>query len=1051
MTFSNSNEAKCTSRGGGGNLSKRFSQCLHRGKWGMLVFLLLFSGNFSLAAEYQWNGNNGLWSDATQWTPGGNPTSGDTVTINAGKVTTATQSLSNFTLYLKGGELEMNSNDFTLYNNTHVYQTGGTFSLTQSTNCWLNIGENQGASSSYTISGGKLDLISTGNSNLVVGRRGEGHFTMEGENTVVNTKTFVLGYFSQLSGNSSVQLKGGTLTVAGNSRIGGSANEDRTYVQTGTKTFTINGGTYNSLGEVSIGNYVANLNNIEGGSVNTLFQLQSGTWNANAKVLIGTGNITKEGNSNNVQVNISGGEATFNQNVQLGAGVGANAAMTLSGGTAFFLKELQIGVANNSTVNMNLQDNAVATMSGLVQIGIGSGTNANMNISGGRTSFLGEVQVGIGTGTAANINISGGMTNFKGLSKIGTVSGVTGNVNISGGDVEFTKAVLLGAGGDGVMKISGGITNFNIDWSEPDGATFRIGAVANSSGRLEISGIANVSFTGNDIHVGNGGAGSIVQTGGTFTASGWLNIGEGSAGTYTLSGGTLKSTGKLVIGRRGQGTMTVSDDGIVDAQSIFVGYFPQMSGNSVFQVDGGTVTGTQLFVGNQGENATGTPTGISTVNITGGTTTFSGWSYIGHAGTQKLGGKGVLNVTGGSIRFNARTAVGYDLNGEGTVQITGGTVYGPNADFLLGEGNSLGKMTVDGGAYGSSTNLPYNLVIWSTTAVDEDGNMGSRLELKSGSIHTQWLSLGQGGVAGGTCTFDMTGGTLHVGTGSQQFRIGLQHHGTANISGGDITVNGTLSMATNIHGGELNVYGSDSTWDVKAVDWRATGTANFVAKALTFQDDGTAKAAISTIKTRENATIASHIGVDMSDYYYTGVGFLTNLPTPQLLTAQSLTWNPASVTVKGDWALTTENNTVGLTLDETKIAMADVTSGSGIASGVLGTRGWVQILGEADSIASILLFYKGEGDGDMLAEWLTDQLDETQQDITITNTGSFIEFGNLLLNADGMGYLSYNIDAFNTAFDMNLTFANVPEPSTWGLMLLGLAFIFWKRGFWRKS
>ncbi|MDO5114348.1 MAG: PEP-CTERM sorting domain-containing protein, partial [Planctomycetia bacterium] len=466
-------------------------------------------------------------------------------------------------------------------------------------------------------------------------------------------------------------------------------------------------------------------------------------------------------------------------------------------------------------------------------------------------------------------------------------------------------------------------------------------------------------------------------------------------------------------------------------------------------VNGGTVTGTQLFVGNQGENSTGAPTGTSTVNITGGTTTFSGYSYIGHSGKEKLGGKGVLNVSGGSIRFNARTAVGYDLNGDGTVQITGGTVYGPNADFLLGEGNSLGKMTVNGGTY--NQNNKGNLVIWSTTAVDENGNMGSRLELKSGTIDTNWLSLGQSGVAGGTCTFDMTGGILKVGSGSQNFRIGQSWHATANISGGNITVNGTVIMGEHGGTGVLNVYGSDSTWDVKAVDWRATGTANFVAKALTFQDDGTGKTAISTITTRSGATVASHIGVDMSDYYYTGAGFLTNLPTQQLLTAQSLTWNPASVTVKGDWVLTTENNTVGLTLDETKIAMADVTSGSGIASGILGTRGWVQILGEADSVVSLLMFYGGEGDGDLLAEWLTDQLDETQQDITITNTGSFIEFGNLLLNADGMGYLSYNIDAFNALHDMNLTFTNVPEPSTWGLMLLGLAFIFWKRGFWRKS
>ncbi|MDO4629573.1 MAG: PEP-CTERM sorting domain-containing protein [Planctomycetia bacterium] len=1042
--------------------------------------------------------------------------------------------------------------------------------MTNGGNTWLNIGESSSSIANYTMTGGTIDGIN----NFVVGRRGEGHFTMGTQGVAtsetsptVTASTLMLGYAPTKASGSTITLYEGTFNVTGVSYIGGDSTDDVTDGGGNTYkyAFTLDGATYNATGDVLVGHF-SSMNNM---NLETEFNMDSGTWNLTNRLLVASGdNSSAEGKSNKATVTISGGETKFNSVVRVGDAEGSHGILNIEGGTVNFVREdIYIGLSNNaigelnisggtlsfsdnktlnigfyggSTGYMNIKTGADVTFktvragahantTGTIAvsggnatftkwIGFGSANNAvgNLNISGGTTTFKEGVDFGTEANGVGNLNVSGGTVTFEKVTRFGTNTGATGNMTVSGGEAVFSKAIQLGTGGGtGIMTLTGGKTSVNSE-------TIDIGV--SGTGKLNVSGNAELTFTGNDIHVGRGGDGSVVQSGGTVTVNGWLNIGENTAGTYTLSGGTLDPNGDLVVGRRNSGTLTVSGTGNLEAGSIIVGYFPEKSGDSNFNIQGGTVTGSSLTVGaNSSEGAGGAGMGTSAVNISGGTVTLSGavkigegknstgvmtisngtvtsnevvrvglgdnasgtlnisggtfnlhnWLSVGFHANTKLaevnisGGnttvnwmaladvansEATLNISGGTFRLNAQSTVGNATGSVATVNLTGGTLYGPNADFIIGESNATARFTVDGGTYTDENKGSANFVIRSTTATNENGEkVGSLIELKSGTLTTKWFSMGQGGSADGTCTFNMTGGTLNVGDGN--FRVGHQYNGTANVSGGTLNIQ-KLYIAGERAGGTLNIIGADSQWNVTMMETKETGKLNFIAGKFGVNPDGTAKAAVSTINVSGEAWIGttalkgSAINIDMSDYFYDGAAYVTGDLTQTLISAGTLSnYNPEAITVSEGWNLEQNGNLVVLTFDETQFALADVTSGSGIASGNLGTESWVTLTGNANDTVSLSMMYTGDGDVEDFVFWLQESMDETQSGVNVKLNGDTIAFENLVLDENGVGYLNFGLDAYNALNGTNMSFKNVPEPSTWGLMLVGLGvgFFFRKR------
>ncbi len=1023
------------------------------------------------STDYTWDGQTGNWTDTAHWSPNGTPGDNDTVTINAGSVTSPNSlSLTGATIKLNGGTLDIGGLDLTLYG-TNIVQTGGVLKMTNTGNKWLNIGESSDSVANYTMTGGTVEGVN----NFIVGRRGEGHFTMGTKGTAtsetsptVTTTRLMLGYAPTKASGSSINLYEGTFNVNEVSHIGGDSTDGASDGGGNTYkyAFTLDGATYNARGDVYVG-YFKSINNT---NLETEFKMNSGTWNLTERLLVASGdNSSAEGKSNKATVTISGGEVNFNSVVRVGDAEGSYGILNIEGGTVKFDKEdIYIGLSNeaigelnisggtlsfsdNKTLNIgyfsgstgymniktgaditfkNVKAGAHANTTGTIAVsggnatftkwmGFGSANNAvgNLNISGGTTTFKEGVDFGTEANGVGNLNVTGGKVTFEKVTKFGTNTGATGNMTVSGGEAVFSKAIQLGTGGGtGIMTLTGGKTSVNSE-------TIEIGV--SGTGKLNVSGNAELTFTGNDIHVGRGGDGSVVQSGGTVTVNGWLNIGENTAGTYTLSGGTLNTNGVLAIGRRNSGTLTVSGDTTkLTSGEIVIGYFPEKSGNSNFNIQGGTVTGTSITVGAAlSEGTGGAGTGISALNISGGSLAISGQSWIGNG-----------------------------ANAYGVVNLTGGTLYGPNADFIIGHNNATARFTVDGGTYTDEDKGGANFVIRSTTTTNENGEMvGSLIELKSGTMTTKWFSMGQGGLADGTCTFNMTGGTLNVGGGD--FRVGHDHKGTANISGGTLNVQ-KLKIAGAQNGGTLNVIGSDSQWNVTTMEAIQTGNLNFIAGKLGVNQDGTAKAAVSTINVSGEAWIGttalkgSAININMSDYFYDGVAYVTGDLTQTLISAGTLSnYNPEAITVSEGWNLEQNGNLVVLTFDKTQFALADVTSGSGIASGNLGTESWVTLNGNANDTVSLSMMYTGDGDIEDFVFWLQESMNETQSGVNVKLNGDTIAFENLILDENGVGYLNFSLDAYNSLNGTNMSFKNVPEPSTWGLMIvgLGMGFFFRKR------
>ncbi|MDO4571067.1 MAG: hypothetical protein Q4D38_11825, partial [Planctomycetia bacterium] len=418
-------------------------------------------------------------------------------------------------------------------------------------------------------------------------------------------------------------------------------------------------------------------------------------------------------------------------------------------------------------------------------------TNGEFRYAAGSTSEgeNGGIYLGLNGGTA-RFTVSGagvvniGASGTDSYVRIGAGEGGNGTFTVTnGGKATFqTGSIYVGhASGTGALVFESGTVDFNLTER-----TLRIGSESGGTGTMEIKTGAVVTMTGNDVHVGYGAGaqGTITQTGGTFTVGAWLNIGENGTGTYNISGGTLDANGHLVVGRRGTGKMTISGSGVVDAQGVFVGYFPSLAGNSTLTVSGtGKLTGTTLVVGGNihGHEDVGSSTNTSTVSVQGGTVSFTAESSIARAFTNSRAVVGVMDVSGGEVTFSSALNVAYGSGATGTMNVSGGTVN-LKGHTRIGNDGGTGKLSIAGG----NTTFTANL------SVGHNGNSTGTLEIKDGAnitLDCNDLYVGHNGTATGTVT--QTGGTV---SGRAWINIGEYGTGTYNISGGSLRTSQPLSV-----------------------------------------------------------------------------------------------------------------------------------------------------------------------------------------------------------------------------------------------------------------
>ncbi len=1059
-------------------LKKMISSCLAAG---ILTPSILF------AATLTWDGSDSNWDSAANWQMDGAassraPASGDTVNIASGTVASGTITMTGMTINQTGGSRVITGNDFTLCGGTTVNHTGGTlsFSNPNANDRWLNVGETPGGKAYYHLDGGELKNVKY----LYVGRRGEGRMTIANSDVVANT--LCIGYAVRMSGDSDVTLNSGSLTTLNESRIGGESSQiaDTGVSYLGTSTMIINGGTFTNNGILNVGSFKFGTD-VSGVTQKSAVKQTGGKWAANQYLYLGSGNAAGK-NKNVVTIDLSGGAAVFNSDVCFGHAEGSDVAMTISDSANVTFKDfVYLGetAKTNAVLNINGGTN---TFEGEIHAGCVADAVGTLNISGGVNAFNKKIIIGkAGTG---NLNISADTAFTKALT-VG--DGGTGTMTVSGGNVNFNlnaECFYVGTnGGNGTLNISGGNISFNTGYDVMIGHSGGTGVVNQTGG----------TFTSAKwINIGENGTGTWNISGGQLNVNNYFGVGRRGKGILNISGTADVNAYAVFVGAFPQlsadGSELNISGGSLDGTNLYVGGNPlyaekcQNIKSSSMTVTGGTIAFTEeSFVGHHGKDGSG---GNGVMNIAGGTTTFAKALNIGYgkngSGTLNVsdgslsaivllvgqaGGNGVLNisggeihttggannfgssgtavvnVTGGTLTLDAITYFGRgNADASAEMYITGGTVNGPSSgDFRLGTDNAQTKLIVDGG----TLNNRYNLVI----DANSTGETGTLVELKSGTIKTPWFSLGQNGFGDNPHnTFNMSGGRLEV---ANDLRFGYNYYSDINISGGDIYVQNGVARLAHTGSGEatkagatLNILGSASTWDLNKLEWESSGKVNFTAEKLEVNADGTAKAPVSSINVRDSAVVDSQISVDTSGFYYDGAVFLNAAPETTLFSASSLTWNPASLDVVGQWTLEKNENSINLTLDESAIGKADL-SGGNITSGIFGEKSWIVLHGTPETDVDLILDVTGEGDLENLADWLNIQMADANNEISVKATDDFqLVFSNIELNEEGLAFMNYDLSAFNLANGASFEFkTNVPEPGTWILLATGMGLLFLKR------
>ncbi len=470
----------------------------------------------------------------------------------------------------------------------------------------------------------------------------------------------------------------------------------------------------------------------------------------------------------NLQTTVNGGTGTFNLKsgdlatagaVNVGNNDGTG-TLNISGGTLTAGNGMNIGVndftiSNDTTGNV---DRSSAT-------GGGSGTvtqTAGAVTVGGPTT---STALNLGT-TANSLDPNTGTYTITGVSTldvygnadIGVSTGATGTMTIGSGLDSPTVNIHSTGAGDGNMTVG-------------DAGT---GKLTVQSGALSIDG---------GLSIGVNGTGTVLQTGGTVTASIVdMNtpVGAGSA-SYTISGGTLHSTGDLNVGGAGAGPVAFSESG--DSTTVNVDGTLRVGNFS--NTGSYTLTGGTLNVG--GDSVIGNDSLLGTMSQSGGSHLVNGTLTLGDG----TGSSGLYTLSGGTLTsgITGGSTIGDVVignNGTGELDNSGGVQKSESVDgFTLGfESGSQGTYKLTGtGSLSVAANE--NIGVFGTgTFLQGDGG-GNTSNTVGGSLY---ISSGSGGPAS---SYTLTDGTLTV-TGSEV--VGFAAQGSFTQSGGINNANGGLTL-----------------------------------------------------------------------------------------------------------------------------------------------------------------------------------------------------------------------------------------------------------------
>jgi autotransporter-associated beta strand protein len=505
----------------------------------------------------------------------------------------------------------------------------------------LTFGTNNTWAGGMIISNGTVQIGTNG----LYGSPGLGNITNYGTlvYNVAASNVWNNNIFGSTNSFLTVAATNGNLVLNGSTYLPGQVND--------------NGGSLTlNAGNMNLGTNVLNVAAVTAGQT-AIFQIVNGNFTNTAQNNVGTA-----ANSCGI-INQSGGSFTMTGTMAFGGAIGEYAAYLISGGNASFGGDTQLGrgVANNGAATLFSQTGGTVTSTSWFTIARDGGIGV-LDISGG-THFRPSTAAnrfylaGNSAGGFAQVTLRGtGVLDIEDSQGFSFSSGSqanqgTGMVNLNPGGTLVDKTAFLW-GNTSILSI--GYINFN-------------------GGTLRASGSSTTYL--------QGWTAAYVHSGGAMIDS--------SNNSITIAQPLLVSSGNGVT------SVTASGSGFVTPPVVSLSGGGGVGATALAQIDSnGNLTG--VLVSNPGENYTAPPT----VTFLGGGGTATGTSAIGPndttggltkqgVGTLTLSGINTYNgasvVSGGNLVINGANASGATVNATGVLSGSGslgGTVTVNNGGTL---------------------------------------------------------------------------------------------------------------------------------------------------------------------------------------------------------------------------------------------------------------------------------------------------------------------------------------------------------------------------------
>lgn len=527
---------------------------------------------------------------------------------------------------------------------------------------------------------------------------------------------------------------------------------------------------------------------------------------------------------------------------------------------------------------------------------------------------------------------------------------------------------------------------------------------------------------------------------------------ESNVGNLNITGGTLTFTGSTPVPFRSQNASILVINGNVTISNATVNL---ASGASFY------------------ENA---PEGcIANITLNSGAHVNSP-AYPGIGG--ELGTHGTLTINQGAT-LTSNKALYVSGHGEGTVYLNGGTIDLVNSGLQIardydGKGNSQGTFVMTGGTLNVGSYIILNLKSADASEVINTGiyrQTGGVATANSymcvGNTNTAgWVDKIQGHayIGGGSETAKLTvGGNFNVGNGENNTAIN-----TAIATKSDVNIYDNAEVVVATGGGftgigarsELNVYGG--SFEAKGTMTNAgtvdvTGGTLTVDNALTNNANAAINVAGGTLNAKTTVANAGDITVApglngwgkmaiTGAYSGDGTIFVGLSNGLGLFSEICKTVNEILTAASGLNAVT-NSPIINVTKTDTSVSAAVITEGAptleiGETLEVNSPVGVAQITGFEGG--SNVTFDVKNGNAaltsdetDELIDWLSGSV--ALGDATVSGSDGLITITGLPSIPDG-SFIAFDLTAFNPAYAIG-TFgssANVPEPTTWAMMLLGI-------------